>query len=229
MNLSTYQPINQVPMSTPLADKLRIKPGFRLFTLHAPADFKKTLGKLPEGVKIMDKGVAADQVHWFVTNREQLEKELSKVMKLVSPGVTVWVYYPKGTSGIQTDLTRDKGWDCLLAEGDKLTWINLISFDSTWSVFGFRGKTEADKMKDAKPKETREIFNWVNPATKEVKLPPDVAAALKKNKALLAYFNHLAFTHKKEYLEWIVTAKKEETRIKRVEGMMEKLREKVRG
>lgn len=214
-------------MSTPLPDKLRIKPGFRLLTLHAPADFKRTLGKLPEGVKIMDTGAGADQVHWFVTNKSQIEKEMSKVMKLVCPGVTVWVYYPKGTSGIQTDLTRDKGWDCLLAESDKLAWINLISFDKTWSVFGFRGKTEADKMKDAKPKEVREIFNWVNPATKEVKLPPDVAAALKKNKALLAYFNHLAFTHKKEYVEWIVTAKKIETRVKRVEGMMEKLREKV--
>jgi Bacteriocin-protection, YdeI or OmpD-Associated len=215
-------------MPTPLPDKLRIKPGFSLFTLHAPADFKKTLGKLPEGVKVLDKGSAADQVHWFVTNRAQLEKELNKVMKLVGPGVTVWVYYPKGSSGIQTDLTRDKGWDCLLAEGDKLTWINLISFNETWSVFGFRGKTEADKKKAAKPKEVRDIFNWVNPATKEVKLPDDVAAALKKNKALQVYFDQLAFSHKKEYIEWIVTAKKEETRMKRVEGMMEKLREKVR-
>lgn len=215
-------------MPTSIPDKLRIKPGFSLFTLHAPADFKKTLGQLPEGVKIMDKASGADQVHWFVTNQAQLEKEMSKVMKLVSPGVTIWVYYPKGKSGIQTDLTRDKGWDCLLAEGDKLAWINLISFDETWSVFGFRGKTEADKKKEAKPKERREIFNWVNPATKEVKLPPDVAAALKKNKVLLAYFNQLAFTHKKEYIEWVVTAKKEETRIKRVEGMIEKLKEKVR-
>ena len=215
-------------MPTSLPDKLRIKAGFRLLTLHAPADFKRTLGKLPEGVKVMDKGSAADQVHWFVTNKAQLEKEMSKVMKMVGPGVTVWVYYPKGSSGIQTDLTRDKGWDCLLAEGDKLAWINLISFNETWSVFGFRGKTEADRKKEIKPKEVREIFNWVNPATKAVKLPPDVATALKKNKTVLAYFNQLAFTHKKEYLEWIVTAKKEETRIKRVEGMMEKLREKVR-
>jgi hypothetical protein len=215
-------------MPTSLPDKLRIKAGFRLLTLNAPTDFKKTLGKLPEGVSILEKGTAADQVHWFVTNKVQLEKELSKAMKLVMPGVTVWVYYPKGSSGIQTDLTRDKGWECLLKEGDKLAWINLISFDDTWSVFGFRGKTEADLKKEAKPKEVREIFNWVNPATKEVKLPTDVAAVLKKNKALMAYFEKLAFSHKKEYIEWIVTAKKEETRAKRVEGMMEKLSKQVR-
>ena len=75
----------------------------------------------------------------------------------------------------------DKGWDCLLSHGDRLTWISLISFDDTWSVFGFRPKTEADKKKEAKPI-VREIFNWVNPETKEVKLPDDLAAALKRNK-----------------------------------------------
>ncbi len=215
-------------MPTSIPDKLRIKPGFRLLTLNAPAGFSKTLGKLPPGVALLDKGVDADQVHWFVTHKAQLEKELKKVLDLVKPGVNLWVYYPKGSSGLQTDLSRDKGWEALKKKDDHLAWINLISFDETWSVLGFRGKTEADKKKEAKPKEVREIFNWVNPATKEVKLPADLAAALKKNKAIMAYFDKLAFSHKKEYIEWIVTAKKEETRIKRLEGMMEKLREKVR-
>jgi len=147
---------------------------------------------------------------------------MSKVIKLVKDDVIVWVYYPKGTSKIQTDLTRDKGWDCLLSEGDKLTWISLISFDDTWSVFGFRAKTEADKKKEAKPK-VREIFNWVDPKTKEVKLPDDLASALKKNKREAAAFDSLSFTNKKEYLEWIVTAKREETRTERIQGTIERL------
>ena len=217
-------------MATSVADKLRIKAGFTLLTVNAPADFKKGLGTLPSGVKISDTGKTYNQVHWFVQNKAQMEKQLSKVMKLVlrqaqddKPEVTVWVYYPKGTSGIQTDLTRDKGWDCLLAEGDKLTWISLISFNETWSVFGFRAKTDADKKKEAQPKAEREIFNWVNPKTKEVKLPDDLAAALKKNKAVATYFDTLSFTNKKEYIEWIVTAKREETRKERVAGTIERL------
>jgi hypothetical protein len=152
-----------------------------------------------------------------------LEKEMSKVMKLVMPGVVVWVYYPKGTSRLQTDLSRDKGWDCLLKEGDKLTWISLISFDDTWSVFGFRAKAESDKKKEAKPKAEREIFNWVNPQTKEVKLPDDLTAALKKNKKQSDFFTTLSFTNKKEYIEWIVTAKREETRNERISGTIERL------
>ncbi len=210
-------------MATSVAGKLRIKPGYTLLTLHAPADFKKGLTGLPAGVKITDSGKQYNQVHWFVQHRAQLEKEMSRVMKLVKPEVTVWVYYPKGTSKIQTDLTRDKGWDCLLAEGDKLTWISLISFNDTWSVFGFRAKTDADKKKEAKPAAPREIFNWVNPQTKEVKLPDDLAAALQKNKKEAAYFESLSFTNKKEYIEWIVTAKREETRLERIKGTVERL------
>ena len=210
-------------MTNTISDKLKIKAGYTLLTLNEPSGFQKGLNGLPKGVKVIESGKDYNQVHWFVLNRAQLEKEMSKVMKLVKPEVTVWVYYPKGTSKVQTDLTRDKGWDCLLAEGDKLTWISLISFDDTWSVFGFRAKTEADKKKEAKPKEEREIFKWVNPQTKEVKLPDDLGFALKKNKKALEFFNTLSFTNKKEFIEWVITAKREETRKERVDGTIERL------
>jgi len=210
-------------MATSISDKLKIKTGDTLLTLNEPSEFQKGLKGLPKGVKVIESGKDYNQVHWFVFNRAQLEKEMSKVMKLVKPGVLVWVYYPKGTSKVQTDLTRDKGWDCLMAESDKLTWVNLISFDDTWSVFGFRAKTEADRKKEAKPKPEREIFKWVDPQSKEVKLPDDIAAALKKNKKAAEYFNTLSFSNKKEYIEWIVTAKREETRKERVDGTIERL------
>ena len=210
-------------MSNSISEKLKIKEGFTLLPLNAPAEFKKGLQGLPTGVKIIDSGKNYDQVHWFIMNRAQMEKEMSRVMKLVKPGVIVWVYYPKGTSKLQTDLSRDKGWDCLLAEDDKLTWISLISFDDTWSVFGFRAKTEADRKKEAKPAAPREIFNWVNPKTKEMKLPDDMAVTLKKNKRQSDFFNALAFTNKKEYIEWVVTAKREETRNERIKGTIERL------
>ncbi len=210
-------------MPTSISEKLKIKTSDTLLTLNAPADFKKGLKGLPPGVKITDTAKDYNQLHWFVMNRAQLEKEMSRMMKLLKPGVIVWVYYPKGTSKIQTDLTRDKGWDCLMAENDKLTWISLISFDDTWSVFGLRAKTDEDRRKEAKPKPEREIFNWVNPQTKEVKLPDDLATILKKNKKQAAFFNTLSFTNKKEYIEWVVTAKQEETRTERIKETLARL------
>ncbi|NOT51436.1 MAG: YdeI/OmpD-associated family protein [Chitinophagaceae bacterium] len=210
-------------MPNTISQKLKIEKGYTLLTLNAPAEFKKGLEGLPTGIKIADSGKEYNQVHWFVLNRAQMEKEMSKVMKLLKPGVIVWVYYPKGTSKIQTDLTRDKGWDCLLAESDKLTWISLISFNDTWSTFGFRAKTGADRKKEAKPQQEREIFKWVNAQTKEVRLPDELSAALKKNKKAASFFDSLSFTNKKEYIEWIVTAKREETKAERIKGTIERL------
>jgi len=208
-------------MATSTAQKLKIKENSTLLTINAPGDFKKNIGDLPKGVKISPDTKSYNQVHWFVLNKAQMDKELDKVLKLIKDDVTLWIYYPKGTSKLQTDLTRDKGWDNLLKH-DELGWISLVSFDDTWSTFGSRLKTEADNKREEKPRE-RPIFDYVDPKTKSVRLPDDLADALKKNKKQEGFFNTLSFTNKKEYIEWIITAKREETRIDRVNGTIERL------
>ena len=207
-------------MANTIAQKLKIKEGFTLFTLNAPANFATQL-QPPACVKIINKGGKFQQLHWFVISKIQLEKEVNKVLQLVKDDIVCWIYYPKGTSKIQTDLTRDKGWDALLKHNE-LQWISLISFDDTWSTFGFRMKTTADKKKESKPKE-REIFNYINAEKKEIRLPDDIQTALQKNKPALTFFNSLSFSNKKEYVEWIVTARREETRMQRIEGTIERL------
>jgi hypothetical protein len=208
-------------MATSTAQKLKIKENFTLHTINAPADFKKNIGELPRGVIISAESKTYNQVHWFVMNKAQMDKELTRVLKLIKDEVTLWIYYPKGTSKLQTDLTRDKGWDNLLKH-DELGWISLISFDDTWSTFGSRLKTKIDKKREETPRE-RPIFDYVDPKTKSVRLPNDLAIALKKNKNQEDFFNALSFTNKKEYIEWIITAKREETRIERVKGTIERL------
>lgn len=210
-------------MSTATAKKLKIKEGFTLLTVHAPTDFQKQLQPLPVNVKILTTSNKYNQVHWFVKNKAQLEKELNTILPLIKDDIPCWIYYPKGTSKMQTDLTRDKGWDALLKHDDTLTWISLISFDEIWSVFGFRLKTEADRKKAAQPKE-RPIFEYIDTKTKTIRLPGDLADALKNNKKQESFFNNLSFTNRKEYVEWIVTAKREETRTQRIKDTIDKLR-----
>lgn len=209
-------------MSSALSQKLRVKENSTLLTINAPDSFKKTLHDLPAGVSIRETAKTYDQVHWFVRDRKQMEKQLRDVLALLKENIIVWVYFPKSSSGIQTDLTRDKGWDCLLDESEKISWIGLVSFDATWSVFGFRAKTGADKKKEARPT-VREVFNWVDPVSKTVTLPPDLLTAFKKNQKEAARFDTLSFTNKKEYIEWIVTAKRDDTRKVRVAGTIERL------
>ena len=72
---------------------------------------------------------------------------------------------------------------------------------------------EAMKLNDAGIKVAKEK----PAATKEVKTPADLMAALKKNKKALAHFEKYPPSHKKEYILWIEEAKREETRAKRIE------------
>lgn len=63
----------------------------------------------------------------------------------------------------------------------------------------------------------------VDGAARTVELPDDAAKALAKAKLRKA-FDALAFSHQKEHVRAITEAKKPETRAKRIEAMLEKLR-----
>jgi len=52
---------------------------------------------------------------------------------------------------------------------------------------------------------------------KEVAVPSDLAAALKKNRKALEAFEKFSPSHRREYVEWLSEAKREETRLKRLE------------
>ena len=52
---------------------------------------------------------------------------------------------------------------------------------------------------------------------RELTVPDYFMAALRANKKALAAFEDFSYSHKKEYVEWVVEAKREETRTKRIE------------
>lgn len=58
-----------------------------------------------------------------------------------------------------------------------------------------------------------------------IPVPADLALALKKNKAAAATWKKFPPSHRREYLEWITEAKREETREKRLLTTMEWLAE----
>ena len=56
-----------------------------------------------------------------------------------------------------------------------------------------------------------------------VEIPADVAERLSNQPEASAFFSSLSFTNRKEYIKWITGAKKEETRMKRLDQMIGKL------
>ena len=57
------------------------------------------------------------------------------------------------------------------------------------------------------------------------RVPDDLAAALKKNKKAAATFAAFSPTNQREYIEWVSEAKREETRVKRLETTIQWLAE----
>ena len=62
-----------------------------------------------------------------------------------------------------------------------------------------------------------------------VELAPDIAAALKKSKSAQKFYDDLSFTHQREYAMWVESAKRADTRARRIEQMVERLNAGQRG
>ncbi len=120
-----------------LAQKMKLRPGLRAAILNAPDGYVKQLGRLPAGVELVDKLQGKlDWVQVFVTNKAELDRLAPKAVRVLKPESLLWISFPKGTSKIQTDLTRDKGWEAV--QQADLKWVNLISVNETWSAFAVR-------------------------------------------------------------------------------------------
>src|SRR5262245_22443060 len=93
---------------TPLAKKLGIKAGQQVVLINAPAAYQKLLEPLPEAVSFSAAVKSgATFIHLFVSKRKMLEKELKRLRKLIADTGTLWISWPKKSSGVATDVTED--------------------------------------------------------------------------------------------------------------------------
>ncbi|HXM32140.1 MAG TPA: DUF3052 domain-containing protein [Chthoniobacterales bacterium] len=117
---------------TPLPQKLGIKAGQKVVALGAPAGYRKLLVPLPEKVSFASK-VKADAgfIHFFVSQRKVLERELKRFRKLIADTGTLWVSWPKKSSGVATDITEDTIREVALPLG--FVDVKVCAVDETWS------------------------------------------------------------------------------------------------
>jgi hypothetical protein len=127
-----------MPMAaSKLAAKMKIKPGHRAALINPPAGYAKELNPLPAGAKMASALTGEfDWIQLFAKNQAELKKLLPRAVKALKLESILWLSFPKGGSKIQTDLTRDKGWDVLKTLDMK--WVVLISVNDTWSAFAIR-------------------------------------------------------------------------------------------
>ena len=122
---------------TPLVKKLGIKAGQSVELINAPKDFAKELQPLPENVRVT-LAKPGKQLHFimlFVDSARTLQKELPKLKQKLASDGSLWVSWPKKSSGVETDLSFDIVQQSGLEIG--LVDVKICAVNDIWSGLKF--------------------------------------------------------------------------------------------
>lgn len=129
--------------ANPLTKKLGIKPGFIVLAFNAPKDYPDFFSDWQQDAHLADQNSVseADFIHLFCYSFKDLETLAQTAKPLLRKNGLLWVSWPKGSSGIPTDLKRDAIRDHMLAIG--LVDTKVAAIDEIWSGLKF-----VDRLKD---------------------------------------------------------------------------------
>lgn len=119
---------------TPLVKKLGIKPGARIQIVSEPSDFRSVLGPIPDGVKPSPRG-ELDFAMVFTRTIADLGKRFVVLRDRLATNGTLWVSWPKKSSGVPTELTENVVREFGLEHG--LVDVKVCAVDETWSGLKF--------------------------------------------------------------------------------------------
>lgn len=123
--------------NTPLAKKLGIRAGSAVILQRAPRDFESLLGALPDRVTLRRRRIGcADLVVLFARTGADLERDLPGAMESLAEKAGLWIAWPKKTSALARDLTRERVREIGLAAG--VVDVKICAIDADWSGMMFR-------------------------------------------------------------------------------------------
>ncbi|MNM87219.1 hypothetical protein D3C81_993940 [compost metagenome] len=205
-------------MSPELIKKLRLLQEGKNLVLYAPEGYIELLGLTANSASYQEQYAGQyDSVLIFFRSVLEVNERFGEAMRALKPEGLLWLCYPKGGAKAGTDLNRDKGWDVVRAAGYE--GVSLVSIDDTWSAMRFRPVGAGSKRKPA----SLEGSATADKSAKSLEVPADLVQALSGHHEAEQFFASLAPSHRKAYIEWIVEAKREDTRQRRVEQTLEKL------
>ncbi|NHF59008.1 DUF3052 domain-containing protein [Flavobacteriaceae bacterium TP-CH-4] len=123
---------------TPLGKKLGLKEGFKIVLYQQPENYFDLLQYWPEGIAILEDAQteSSDFIHLFCLHFEELQQVLSTYIQALKKNGSLWVSWPKGTSGIETDLNRDVIREYIL-KTTPLVDVKVAAVDQDWSGLKF--------------------------------------------------------------------------------------------
>ena len=95
-------------MENGLLKKLYFKPGFKVLLSNAPENGTAILGDINSITLVSASASDFNGLLLFVKDSSELNRELKIWAPKIDDKKTVWIAYPKKTSGIVTDLKMEK-------------------------------------------------------------------------------------------------------------------------
>jgi len=118
---------------TPLAKKLSLKPGMRVWTENMPASVRAEIDPDGLGLILLDAPAAGlEAAHIFVTERAGMIARLAALRPLLAPAGFIWVSWPKKASKVPTDISEDAIRAAILPDTD-LVDVKVCAVDAVWS------------------------------------------------------------------------------------------------
>jgi hypothetical protein len=117
---------------TPLARKLGIKEGSKVFVVNPPDSYRKWLEPLPPEVEFVSRLTNnPDIVHVFLDRKAELEKALVRFRAKIKPAGTLWISWPKKSAKVPTDINEDVIRALALPLG--FVDVKVCAVDDVWS------------------------------------------------------------------------------------------------
>ena len=213
-------------MENQFLKKLQIKQGFKVSVVNAPENAPAIFGDIPKAVEFVYQMQANSEAYLvFAITKADMFTALDKIKPFIGDKTIAWIFYPKAKTALAADLNLMQSWDDLPKYD--LAPCGSAAVDQIWT--GIRVKPASSQKRSGVGNAeiaNNEYGKYIDVANKVVTLPDDLKAALAEHPTALAYYEQLAYSHKKEYVLWIVTAKQEKTRLDRINKMIDKLLEK---
>lgn len=134
---------------TPLAKKLGIKAGYKYLLNNQPEYYFELFSDLPEGISEIDSLLpnSADFIHLFCKDITILHTSFELHLPTLKKNGTLWISWPKKSSGIQTDIDGNVVRNYLLSIG--LVDVKVAAVDEImeWTEIHVSKKGQVDRNK----------------------------------------------------------------------------------
>jgi hypothetical protein len=126
-----------------LATRLNLKPDMRVLLQNDQAGIDAILADgLGAAPLHAPDGRPVDAALLFAAGSADLQSQYTIAKPALAPTTMLWVMYPKKSSGIKTDLSREEGWSVITVDG----WqgVRQIAVDETWSALRYKQVADAE-------------------------------------------------------------------------------------